>query len=218
MQHDTLVVLFGVLTTLLALGYGVPQWLKVRRTGVVAGVSVPSISCALVSAVAWVVYAIWIQDVWVTLTSAAAIPGLAAALVVLLRTHASREGLWMTWAWIGAILLTAALVPVSTVPVTVLLGCSILWYVAPAAWTAWRSPDVSGIAPGAWMLLLVEAGVCTVYGVLADVPAYLIYAAIAAVGAVAVLARLAVGTRPACGACPPLRTCTCAPVPADVLA
>ena len=33
MQHDTLVVVFGVLTTVLALGYGVPQWLKVRRTG-----------------------------------------------------------------------------------------------------------------------------------------------------------------------------------------
>jgi hypothetical protein len=54
--------------------------------------------------------------------------------------------------------------------------------------------------------------------VLADVPAYLIYAAIAAVGAVAVLARLAVGTSPSCGACPPLRACSCAPLPADVLA
>ena len=103
MQHDTLVVVFGVLTTVLALGYGVPQWLKVRRTGSVAGVSVPSISCALVSAFAWVAYGVWLQDVWVVLTSGAAIPGLTAARVVLLRSHASRDGLWMTGAWIATI-------------------------------------------------------------------------------------------------------------------
>lgn len=210
MQHDTLVVVFGVLTTVLALGYGVPQWLKVRRTGSVAGVSVPSISCALVSAFAWVAYGVWLQDVWVVLTSGAAIPGLTAALVALLRSHASRDGLWMTWAWIATIVAAAALVPVTDAPITLVLGGSILWYVAPAAWKAWSSADVSGVSSGAWVLLLVESAVCTVYGLLADVPAYLVYAAIAAVGSVLVLARLAWRSGPECGTCPPLRRCGCA--------
>lgn len=208
MQHDTLVVVFGVLTTLLAVGYGVPQWLKVRRTGSVAGVSVPSISCALVSAVAWVLYGVWLQDIWVVLTSGAAIPGLTAALVVLLRSHASRDGLWMTWAWVLTILAAAAAVPVSTAPITLVLGCSILWYVAPAMWTAWTSADVSGVSRSAWVLLLVESAVCTAYGVLADVPAYLVYAGIASIGAASVLVRLALPS-PECGTCPPLRSCTC---------
>ena len=208
MQHDTLVVVFGVLTTLLAVGYGVPQWLKVRRTGSVAGVSVPSISCALVSAVAWVLYGVWLQDIWVVLTSGAAIPGLTAALVVLLRSHASRDGLWMTWAWIGTITAAAAVVPWSEAPITLVLGCSILWYVAPAMWTAWTSADVSGVSRSAWILLLVESAVCTAYGVLADVPAYLVYAAIASVGAISVLVRLALPAQD-CGACPPLRPCSC---------
>lgn len=208
MPHDVLVVVFGVLTTLLAIGYGVPQWLKVRRTGSVAGVSLPSISCALVSAFAWVLYGLWLQDLWVVLTSGAAIPGLTAALVVLLRSHASRDGLWMTWAWIATIAGAAALVPVSEAPITLVLGCSILWYVAPAVWTAWTSADVSGISRSAWILLLVESVVCTVYGVLAVVPAYLVYAAIASVGAVLVLARLAY-RGPACGRCAPLRACSC---------
>jgi len=207
-QHETLVVVFGVLTTQLALGYGVPQWRKVRRTGSVAGVSVPSISCALVSAVAWVLYGVWLQDIWVVLTSGAAIPGLTAALVVLLRSQASRDGLWMTWAWVGTLLVSALLVPWSEAPITLVLGCSILWYVAPALWTAWTSADVSGVSRSAWILLLVESVVCTAYGVLADVPAYLVYAAIASVGALSVLARLALPA-PACGACPPLRACTC---------
>jgi uncharacterized protein with PQ loop repeat len=207
-QHDTLVVVFGLLTTILAVGYGVPQWLKVRRTGSVAGVSVPSISCALVSAVAWVLYGVWLQDIWVVLTSGAAIPGLTAALVVLLRSHASRQGLWMTWAWVATILAAAAAVPVTEAPITLVLGGSILWYVAPAMWTAWTSADVSGISRGAWILLLVESAVCTAYGVLADVPAYLVYAGIASIGAISVLVRLALPAQE-CGACPPLRACGC---------
>ena len=210
MQHDTLVVVFGVLTTVLAVGYGVPQWLKVRSSGSVAGVSLPSISCALVSAVAWVLYGLWLQDVWVVLTSGAAIPGLTAALVVLLRGRASRDGLWTTWAWIATITAAAAVAPISDTPVTVVLGCSILWYVAPAAWKAWSSADVSGVSRGAWILLLVESGVCTVYGVLADVPAYLVYAGIGAAGSALVLARLARSGVPGCGSCPPEQTCSCA--------
>jgi len=206
-QHDTLVAVFGVLTTLLAVGYGVPQWLKVRRDGNVAGVSLASIGCALVSAVAWVLYGIWLQDIWVVLTSGAAIPGLTAALLVLLRHRASRAGLWMVPAWAATLAVSALLVPWSQTPLVVVLGCSILWYVAPAVWTAWRSSDVSGVAAGAWYLLLVEAVVCTVYGVLADVPAYAVYAVLAAGGAALVLLRLAWG--PACGRCAPLTRCSC---------
>jgi uncharacterized protein with PQ loop repeat len=206
-DHGTLVALFGVLTTLLALGYGVPQWLKVRRDGNVSGVSLASISCAIVSAVAWVLYGVWLQDIWVVLTSGAAIPGLTAALTVLLRNHASREGLWTTWAWSAALVAAAAMVPVTEAPLVVLLGCSILWYVGPAVWTAWTSADVSGVAPGAWYLLLTEAAVCVVYGLLADVPAYLVYAALAAAGGGLMLLRLRM--RPGCGRCAPLSACSC---------
>jgi uncharacterized protein with PQ loop repeat len=126
-DHGALVTVFGVLTTLLAVGYGVPQWLKLRKDGNVSGVSLASITCAIVSAVAWVLYGVWLQDIWVVLTSGAAIPGLTAALVALLRNHASREGLWMTWAWAGSLVAAAALVPVTEAPLVVLLGCSILW-------------------------------------------------------------------------------------------
>jgi uncharacterized protein with PQ loop repeat len=211
-DHGALVTVFGVLTTLLAVGYGVPQWLKLRKDGNVSGVSLASITCAIVSAVAWVLYGVWLQDIWVVLTSGAAIPGLTAALVALLRNHASREGLWMTWAWAGSLVAAAALVPVTEAPLVVLLGCSILWYVAPALWTAWTSADVSGVAPGAWYLLLTEAAVCAVYGVIADVPAYVVYAAISTVGAGLMLVRLRMDT--GCGRCAPLRACSCVLEPA----
>ena len=103
---------------------------------------------------------------------------------------------------------SAALGPLTDAPITLVLGGSILWYVAPAAWKAWSSADVSGVSRGAWVLLLVESAVCTVYGVLADVPAYLVYAAIAAVGSVLVLASLAWRSGRECGTCPPLRRCS----------
>jgi hypothetical protein len=111
--------------------------------------------------------------------------------------------------WAGSLVVAAAVVPITEAPLVLLLGCSILWYVAPAVWTAYRSPDVSGIARGAWWLLLVEAVVCTVYGLLADVPAYVVYAVIAAVGSALMLTRTAFG-RAACGTCDAREACACA--------
>ena len=93
-----------------------------------------------------------------------------------------------------------------------LLGASILWYVGPAAVMAWTSADVTGIAAGAWYVLLADAAVWMAYSLLAQVPAGILYAVIAGSGALAVLARLAWRWGPECGACAPLARCTCVTV------
>ncbi len=84
-----------------------------------------------------------------------------------------------------------------------------LWYVVPAAVTAWRSADISGLAPGTWWLLAVDGGVGGAYGVAAGVTAYLVYASMALTGALVVLARVWWRWVPECGACAPLGGCTC---------
>ena len=71
MSDDLLVLITGALTTALALAFGVPQWLHVRRTDSIAGISLPSITNTLVSTTAWLVYGVHLHDVWVTLTSIA---------------------------------------------------------------------------------------------------------------------------------------------------
>ena len=209
MSNDLLVLITGALTTALALAFGVPQWLHVRRTDSIAGLSLPSITNTLVSTTAWLVYGVHLHDVWVTLTSIAGLPALAATFVAVVRRSDARTGMWLPLTWAGILAATAASSPWLPALFPAVLGCSVLWYVTPAALTAWRSPDVSGIATGTWLLLATDAGVAGAYGLAAGVTAYLVYAAVAITGAVAVLARIWWRWAPECGECPPLGGCSC---------
>jgi uncharacterized protein with PQ loop repeat len=190
MSPETLRVVFGVVMVALAALYALPQWLKVRRTGSVEGVSLAAVSNAFISCVAWVAYGAVLGDLAVLLTCLAALPSLGATTWILVRNHASREGMATTWVWTGALVVAALVAPWTQAPIEVLLGASIAWYVAPAAWMAWTSVDVTGIAPGAWFVLLADAVVWLLYSLLTGINAGILYAVIAGTGALLVLARL----------------------------
>lgn len=209
MSPDLLTALVGAITTALALAFGVPQWWRVRRTGSVAGVSLPSITNTLVSTTAWLIYGLHLRDVWVTAMSLAGLPALIATFVVVLRAGGSRDGMWIPVAWASLLATTAALTPWVPAAFPTVLGFSVAWYVTPAAITAWRSPDVSGIAAGTWWLLVLDGLLAGAYGVLADVPASIVYAGVATLGALVVLARVLWRWAPECGECAPLAGCTC---------
>ncbi len=209
LSPELVVSVVGAVTVVLALAFGVPQWLRVRRTGSVSGISLPSIVNSLVSTTAWLLYGLHLHDVWITATSVAGLPALVVTATAVLRLGGSRSGLWIPAAW-AAVLVTAALLgPVLPTAFPTVLGASVLWYVTPAASTAWRSADVSGVASGTWMLLALDGGLAGAYGVLAEVPASIVYAAVASLGAVVVLARLWWPWAPACGECAPVTGCEC---------
>ena len=77
------------------------------------------------------------------------------------------------------------------------LGCSILWFVAPQAVTAWRSADVSGIAWQTWALLAVDGVVFGLYGLVSGIGADRVYGTAALLGSAVVVARLLLGRRTA---------------------
>ena len=209
MSPDLLTAAVGATTTALALAFGVPQWVRVRRTGSTAGVSLPSITCTLISTTAWLLYGLHLRDVWVTSMSLAGMPALLATFVVVLRAGGSRDGMAVPLAWASLLTLTAVLAPWAPPVFPTVLGFSVAWYVVPAAVTAWRSADVSGIAAGTWWLLVVDGLLAGAYGVLAAVPASVVYAVVATLGASVVLARVLGWRMPECGACAPLPGCTC---------
>lgn len=209
MTTDLLVLVTGAATTALALAFGVPQWLHVRRTGSVAGVSLPSITNSLVSTLAWLLYGLHLHDVWVVATSVAGLPAMLATFVAVVRRSDARTGMWLPLAWAALLAGAGLAAPLAPGLFATVLGCSVLWYVTPAAVTAWRSPDVSGIATGTWLLLVLDAAVAGSYGLAAGVTAYLVYAAVALLGALAVLARVWWRWAPDCGRCSPLTGCTC---------
>lgn len=189
----SLATVVGLAGTLLAFAYTVPQMRKLARTETAAGVSVAALANSTVSGTAWTIYGVVEHEVWVILPALLSLPGTAGALVLAWARGGNRDRLWLPVAWAGTIAALTALVPLlGSRPIIVALGCSITLMVAPAAATAWRSPDVSAVAASAWAMLIVDAMLAGAYGVLADIDANLIYALVATSGAALILARLAV--------------------------
>ncbi len=189
----TLATLVGIAATLLAVGYTVPQFRKLRRMTTAAGVSVAALASSTISGVAWTVFGVLEQDVWIALPAAVAVPATVGALVLAWLRGGSRERLWLPAVWAATVSLAGlSTLWVGPAPATVVLGFSVALLVTPAALTAWRSQDVAGIAVSAWALLIVDALLAGAYGVLADVDANLIYAAVATLGSLAVLVRISI--------------------------
>ncbi len=181
----------GLAGTVLAFAYTVPQLRKLVRTSSAAGISVAALANSTISGVAWTTFGIVDHEVWIALPAFTALPATAGALVLAWNRGGSRDRLWLPILWSATIVIGAAAVPfVGAVPITVLLGCSVALMITPAAVTAWRSHDVSAIAASAWAMLIVDALLAGAYGVLADVDANLIYAAIATTGSIVILTRI----------------------------
>ena len=209
MSNDLLVIVSGAATAALAVAFGLPQFFRVRRTGSVAGVSLPSVTSTLVSTTAWLFYGLHLQDFWVTITSVVGLPSLIATFVAIVRRSDDRTGMWLPLGWAGLLAATAVATPWAPALFATVLGASALWYVAPAAITAWRSADVTGIAQGTWLLLALDGLIAGAYGIAAGVAAYLVYAVVAAIGAIIVLSRIWWRWTPECGQCAPITGCTC---------
>jgi len=209
-SHHTLTLLFGILSTGLAVAFELPQWLRLRKTRSSAGVSLPSITNTTISTFAWLVYGLHLHDLWVTTTAAAGLPVLLVTLIAVVRTGIKPDGMWIPALWTGILLATVAMHPWAPGLLPAVLGASILWYVTPAVITAWRSSDVTGLASGTWLLLILDATIVGTYGLLAHVAGYLYYSIIASTGALLVLARLHLARQHPCGVCPPLKACRCA--------
>jgi uncharacterized protein with PQ loop repeat len=188
-----LATLVGLAGTLLAAAYTVPQFRKLRGMSTANGVSVAALANSTISGVAWTVFGILERELWVALPAAVAVPATAGALTIAWFRGGSRARLWLPVAWLGVVSAAGlAAIWVGSGPATLVLGFSVALLVAPAALTAWRSHDVSAIAASAWALMIVDALLAGAYGVLADVDANLIYAAVATIGSLAILLRIGI--------------------------
>ncbi|GAB6984361.1 hypothetical protein [Nocardioides pyridinolyticus] len=183
----------GLAGTLLAAAYTVPQFRKLRGMTTAAGVSIAALANSTISGIAWTVFGILERELWVALPALVAVPATVGALVIAWFRGGSRARLWLPVVWLFVV--SAAGLSafwVGPVVATVVLGCSVALLVTPAAMTAWRSHDVSAIAASAWALLIVDALLAGAYGLLADIDANLIYAAVATIGSLAILLRIGI--------------------------
>lgn len=191
------VVLLGLATVALAVGFSVPQLSRLLRTGSTSGVSLPGVANSTISFAAWTGYAVDIADPWLLASSAVGVPGGVATTVLAWRRGADRRGMWLPVVWAGVLVAAYGCDTVlGSSLVGLAVGASVLWLLAPALITAWRSPDVSGIAAGSWLVLAAEGLLFLGYGLAAGVLASVLYGVVTLVGCAAMLLRIAAGPAP----------------------
>ena len=191
----SLVDAIGFVSVVLATWFALPQLIKLRREGSTAGLSLESLANSAISLTGWTVYGVGHGKPWVVLASAAGIPATLATIVLAARAgHRLAPRMPVVWATVLVFTATIDRMYGSQL-IDLVLGCSILWFVAPAAVTAWRSTDVSGLAVQTWFVLAADGAVFGLYGMVANVLADRVYAVTSMAGAAVVLARIAVGTR-----------------------
>ena len=193
---DLVVVTLGMATVLVAAVTSLPQLVHTVRGRTASGTSPAGLGNLAVGNVAWTLYSWWLGDVWLLVASAVAVPGALLAACAVWRRAGRAADLWLPGLW------TALLVVSATAEALgwwrglgLVVGCSICWLVVPCVVAAWRSPDVSGVSRGTWLLLLVEGVVAVGYGVASSTLAPAVFGVVECAGAVAVLARLARGRR-----------------------
>lgn len=192
----SLVDVLGLVSVVLATWFALPQLVKLRRDGITAGLSPESLANSAVSLTGWTVYGVGHGKVWVVLASAAGIPATVATIALAMRAGV-RLAPKLPVIWSALLLLTATVDHLyGSHLIDIVLGCSILWFVAPAAATAWRSQDVSGLSAQTWVVLAADGAVFGLYGLVADVLADRVYAVTSIAGAAVVLARIAAGPGP----------------------
>ena len=190
---ESLANLAAVAATLLTAAFLLPQVIKLIRTGDSEGVSATWPALGFVTNVGWFVYIIN-QGLW-TAIFAPFITFIfyAVTLWAVGRTGRSLRAAMLRGAgW--SVLLVTVLATGGWITFGVVLGLSYSVVLAPSVWTAYRTVEPSGIAPGSWWIGGLEAALWGYYGAYHSDRGILTLAVIGVVGSTLMLARY-YGTR-----------------------
>lgn len=157
---ELVVAIAAVVTAMSGLVVTLPQMVRVIRTGDAQGVSLPGWVNWCVSYTAWTLYLAGTGQIPLFLGCLGeSVVCVTTTLVILRHAKSFRDrAWWSTAAWAATVTfaLVANLFGFPAI-ISALLSCSPIWVYGPSAWKAWRTRDVSGIAPLTWTLALVGA-------------------------------------------------------------
>lgn len=179
-----------VAATVLAWVALVPQVVKLARGRDPEGVSPTWPAFGLVSNVAWVAYLIG-EQLWAAIPATAVAGVFYAAVIAYLASTPTPMAPVVARGTVWTAVLVACLGVGGWTSLGLLLGWSYAVQVAPAVWSAHRTPAPSGVSVGTWSLLTVEALLWGVYGwSIADAP-LLAYGFVGVTAGAAILVRYA---------------------------
>lgn len=162
-MQDLLANIAVAAATAATLFFLVPQIAKLVRTGDSAGVSTTWPAIGFISNIGWFVYFVH-EALWASLLAPlGASTGYAVTLWALARTGRPLGLSYIRGVVFGSVLVvTTAVAGWTTLGVA--LGLSFGVMMIPSLWTAYRTPDPSGISVGTWWLGVAEAGLWGFYG------------------------------------------------------
>ena len=185
---ETLANIAVIAATIGTVTFLVPQTVKLIRTRDTEGVSATWPALGFVVNLGWFVYMI-AQQLWAA-TLAPFVTFLSYLVVLWALRRAGRSlwlGAWRAGGW-GALLALVALIGGWDV-LRVALGVSIGVQLTPSVWSAYRSPDPSGVSPATWWIGLAEALLWGYYGLFNRDAGIITFGIVASVAAVLMLAR-----------------------------
>lgn len=172
------------LAVVVALAHPVPQIVRVLRTRSVAGVSGSTtwLGCAI--NVAWVAYGVARGLVPVAVLSGAYVLGYVIVAVLLVR-RGNRRGVgtgMLAAAALAGLVLVGGWAALGTV-----LALAVLPQFLPQVVEAWRADDLTGLAPGTYLIAILDGVVWGGFGAVAGDRPLMLYGVIMCSVAVAVL-------------------------------
>ena len=183
-----------VLATITTLGFLIPQIVKLVRTGDSTGVSTSWPALGFVVNSGWFTYMIAQSLWWSVVAPFGTAVAYAVTLWALRRTGRHLLASYVRGA-VWAIVLIAVTATLGWDALGVALALSYGVMVTPALWTAYRTPDPSGLSPGTWALGVTEGFLWGIYGWHHADSGIMTFASIAVLGSSLMLARYFV-TRP----------------------
>lgn len=161
----TFIVLFTIVGTAIGLIRGLPQLVRLLRSGNAHGVSLDSAATTSVVSFSWAAYGVLTSQGAVALASAST--GVIFAMIALaaLRYGRSIRELRVAPLWFLALTAVGGIGGVRALGAILALG--ILVANLPQVRIAWREPDLSGLSLGTWLLSMAEALTWGTYGLVA---------------------------------------------------
>lgn len=172
------------LAVVVALAHPVPQVVRVLRTRSVAGVSGATTWLGLTINVAWVSYGLARGLVPVAVLSGAYVLGYAVVAVLLVR-GGNRRGIGT--ALLAGVALAGLVVVGGWASLGTVLALAVLPQFLPQVVEAWTADDLTGLAPGTYLIAILDGVVWGGFGAVAGDRPLMLYGVIMCTVAVAIL-------------------------------
>jgi hypothetical protein len=184
-----------IAATAFAIPQFLPQLLKLKRSGDIAGVSWSWATLTSLNNGAWLVY-FALSGFWTALapsSSATVLAGILAAMLAR-RGEAKARPTLLIGAW--AALLAAGFALAGRAGLGTLLTASFVLQVIPSLWAAYRTTSPTGISRGTWLLIFGELLSWAIYGVYKSDPRLIVLGSTGVATSALILARSAMHSAP----------------------